>query len=179
MVQHGASSPRYRIDAARHRALWPLDRAHRTTRRHARCRLRRPSDSLQGHRTATAQCAACRLDQSTQKGNYPTDHHNQLLAKLANKCISSPFTCSVADIKESIKRCSQTGIPVKGVIFNDIKFRPGGYGYGFEYGKCRYTQYQACPNVFREESAGCRLEVILGPPEYAKALFPTGFSRTG
>ncbi len=41
------------------------------------------------------------------------------------------------------------------------------------------TLNQACPNVFRAESAGCRLEVIPGPPEYAKALFPTGFSRTG
>ena len=42
------------LDAARHRALRPLDRAHRATRHHARCRLRRPSGSLQGHRTATA-----------------------------------------------------------------------------------------------------------------------------
>jgi hypothetical protein len=30
--------------------------------------------------TATAQRAACRLDQSTQKGNHLTDHHTQLLA---------------------------------------------------------------------------------------------------
>ena len=41
------------------------------------------------------------------------------------------------------------------------------------------TPDQACPNVFIAESAGCLLEVIPGPPEYAKALFPTGFSRRG
>jgi hypothetical protein len=35
--------------------------------------------------------------------------------------------------------------------------------------------FQACPNIFRAESAGCRLEVILGPPEYSKVLFPAGF----
>ncbi|MDP3842910.1 MAG: polysaccharide biosynthesis tyrosine autokinase [Oxalobacteraceae bacterium] len=49
---------------------------------------------------------------------------------------------TIGDIKESVKRCSQTGIPVKGVIFNDIKHRPGGYGYGYKYGKYRYTQYK-------------------------------------
>lgn len=49
---------------------------------------------------------------------------------------------TIADLRESIKRCSQTGIPVKGVIFNDIKLRPGGYGYGSKYGKYRYTQYK-------------------------------------
>lgn len=38
---------------------------------------------------------------------------------------------------------------------------------------------QACPNVFRTESAGCRFELILRAPEYAKVLYPWGFSRTG
>lgn len=49
---------------------------------------------------------------------------------------------TIGELKESIKRCSQTGIPVKGVIFNDIKHRPGGYGYGSKYGNYRYTQYK-------------------------------------
>ncbi|MBB5201802.1 tyrosine-protein kinase Etk/Wzc [Glaciimonas immobilis] len=49
---------------------------------------------------------------------------------------------TIGDVKETIKRCSQNGIPVKGVIFNDIKRRPGGYGYGYKYGKYRYTQYK-------------------------------------
>jgi hypothetical protein len=43
----------------------------------------------------------------------------------------------------------------------------------------KYPALQACPNVFREESAGCCPELILGWSEFAKALFPTGFSRTG
>src|ERR1019366_10783641 len=40
-------------------------------------------------------------------------------------------------------------------------------------------QDQACPNVFRAESAVCRLDRILGSSEYAKALYPAEFSRTG
>lgn len=51
---------------------------------------------------------------------------------------------TLGEIKESVKRCSHTGIPVKGVIFNDIKPRAVGYGYGYgyKYGKYRYTQYK-------------------------------------
>jgi tyrosine-protein kinase Etk/Wzc len=46
---------------------------------------------------------------------------------------------SMGDIKESVKRCSQAGIPIKGVIFNGVMHRPGGYGYG--YGRYRYAEY--------------------------------------
>ena len=53
-----------------------------------------PIQPLQGHRTATAQRTARRLDQSTQKGTQPTDHHIHLLAKLVKKCVSNPLTCS-------------------------------------------------------------------------------------
>ena len=49
---------------------------------------------------------------------------------------------TVGDIKEAVKRCHQAGMPVKGAIFNDIKHRPGSYGYGYKYGKYRYTQYK-------------------------------------
>src|SRR6202011_1255473 len=109
LVQHRASSFRHRTHAARHRALRPIDRTHCATRCHARCRLRGPSDSLQGHRTATAQRAACRLDQSTQKGNQPADHHTHLLVKLVNKCVSSPLTCSAVQAKlRRIKKKSMT-----------------------------------------------------------------------
>ena len=54
------------------RALRTIDRAHRTTQRHTRRRLHRPSGSLQGHRAAPAQRTDRRLDQSTQKGH---SHH--------------------------------------------------------------------------------------------------------
>jgi tyrosine-protein kinase Etk/Wzc len=46
---------------------------------------------------------------------------------------------NIGDIKESVKRCNQAGIPVNGVILNGITHRPGGYGYG--YGKYRYIEY--------------------------------------
>ena len=46
---------------------------------------------------------------------------------------------NIGDIKESVKRCNQAGIPVNGVILNGILHRPGGYGYG--YGKYRYIEY--------------------------------------
>jgi tyrosine-protein kinase Etk/Wzc len=46
---------------------------------------------------------------------------------------------SMGDIKESLKRCNQAGIPIKGVIFNGVLHRPGGYGYG--YGRYRYAEY--------------------------------------
>jgi tyrosine-protein kinase Etk/Wzc len=46
---------------------------------------------------------------------------------------------TVGDIKESIKRFGQVGIPINGVVLNGILNRPGGYGYG--YGKYRYTEY--------------------------------------
>jgi tyrosine-protein kinase Etk/Wzc len=48
-------------------------------------------------------------------------------------------TSSMGDIKESVKRCNQAGIPINGVIFNGVMHRPGGYGYG--YGKYRYVEY--------------------------------------
>jgi tyrosine-protein kinase Etk/Wzc len=46
---------------------------------------------------------------------------------------------NMGDIKESVKRFNQAGIPIKGVIFNGVMHRPGGYGYG--YGKYRYAEY--------------------------------------
>ncbi len=46
---------------------------------------------------------------------------------------------SMGDIKESVKRCNQAGIPIKGIIFNGVMHRPGGYGYG--YGRYRYAEY--------------------------------------
>ncbi|MFC5474700.1 polysaccharide biosynthesis tyrosine autokinase [Paraherbaspirillum soli] len=49
---------------------------------------------------------------------------------------------TMGEIKESIKRWSQTGVPVKGIIFNDLRRRPGAYGYGYKYGKYRYAEYK-------------------------------------
>ena len=38
---------------------------------------------------------------------------------------------TIGDIKETVKRCSQAGIPVNGIILNGVMQRPGGYGYGY------------------------------------------------
>lgn len=50
---------------------------------------------------------------------------------------------TAGEIKESMKRLSQAGLAAKGVLFNDIKLRPGRYGYGYTYGKYRDLQYSA------------------------------------
>jgi tyrosine-protein kinase Etk/Wzc len=38
------------------------------------------------------------------------------------------------EINESLKRLRQAGLEAKGVLFNDLKMRPGRYGYGYTYG---------------------------------------------
>lgn len=45
------------------------------------------------------------------------------------------------EIAESVKRMGQSGLSVKGVLFNDLITRPGRYGYGYTYGKYRQVQY--------------------------------------
>ncbi|WP_234815114.1 polysaccharide biosynthesis tyrosine autokinase [Noviherbaspirillum denitrificans] len=44
------------------------------------------------------------------------------------------------EISESMKRLAQAGLEAKGVLFNDLKVRPGRYGYGYTYGKYGYNQ---------------------------------------
>jgi len=39
------------------------------------------------------------------------------------------------EISESMKRLAQAGLEAKGVLFNDLKVRPGRYGYGYTYGR--------------------------------------------
>ncbi len=46
-------------------------------------------------------------------------------------------------------------------------------------GVTSFFRDQACPNVFRRESAGCRPDPILRGSEYAKVLYPAVFSRIG
>ena len=50
---------------------------------------------------------------------------------------------SIGEIQESTKRLGQAGVPVNGVVFNDLdtsRHRDGGYGN--KYGRYRYTNYQ-------------------------------------
>ncbi|WP_225984844.1 polysaccharide biosynthesis tyrosine autokinase [Noviherbaspirillum aerium] len=44
------------------------------------------------------------------------------------------------EINESMKRLAQAGLEAKGVLFNDLKVRPGRYGYGYSYGRNGYNQ---------------------------------------
>lgn len=45
------------------------------------------------------------------------------------------------EINESMKRLAQAGLEAKGVLFNDLKVRPGRYGYGYTYGRAGYSQH--------------------------------------
>jgi tyrosine-protein kinase Etk/Wzc len=47
------------------------------------------------------------------------------------------------EINESLKRLAQAGLAAKGVLFNDLKTRPGRYGYGYGYGYGNYGGSQA------------------------------------
>lgn len=47
------------------------------------------------------------------------------------------------EVSESIKRLVQAGLTPKGVLFNDLKLRPGRYGYGYKYGQHRVNPDRA------------------------------------
>ncbi len=49
---------------------------------------------------------------------------------------------TMGEIEEAEKRFKQGGNIAAGIIFNDLKPRAGGYGYGSKYGKYRYAQYK-------------------------------------
>lgn len=51
---------------------------------------------------------------------------------------------SLSELQESAKRLNQSGVPTRGVIFNDLNLskRRYGYGMGSKYGRYRYTNYQ-------------------------------------
>ena len=44
------------------------------------------------------------------------------------------------EIAEAMKRLARAGLTAKGVVFNDVSPRPGGYGYGNRYGYGRFRQ---------------------------------------
>jgi tyrosine-protein kinase Etk/Wzc len=44
---------------------------------------------------------------------------------------------TAGEISESMKRLSQAGLSAKGVLFNDLKVRPGRYGYDYGYGQAQ------------------------------------------
>lgn len=46
---------------------------------------------------------------------------------------------TAGEINESMKRLAQAGLSAKGVLLNDLKLRPGRYGYGYTYGATPQT----------------------------------------
>lgn len=51
---------------------------------------------------------------------------------VARECITT-----LGELNETVKRFTQVGAKVSGVVFNAVRPRPGQYGYG--YGKYRYS----------------------------------------
>ncbi|MGV8804895.1 MAG: polysaccharide biosynthesis tyrosine autokinase [Polaromonas sp.] len=50
---------------------------------------------------------------------------------------------ALGELQESAKRLGQIGVPVKGVVFNDLDTSRQRYGgYGYKYSRYRYTNYQ-------------------------------------
>lgn len=48
---------------------------------------------------------------------------------------------TLGEIDEAGRRIRNSGHDIAGVIFNDVRYRMGKYGYGSRYGKYRYSQY--------------------------------------
>jgi len=49
---------------------------------------------------------------------------------------------TMGEVGEAVKRMRQAGHNVAGIVFNDLRQRVGGYGFGSKYGKYRYAQYK-------------------------------------
>lgn len=69
-----------------------------------------------------------------------------ILAPLAGAVfmVARAEVTSLSELQESAKRLLQSGVPTRGVIFNDLNLskRRYGYGMGYKYGRYRYTNYQ-------------------------------------
>ncbi|MFM7024601.1 MAG: polysaccharide biosynthesis tyrosine autokinase [Limnohabitans sp.] len=61
--------------------------------------------------------------------------------------VARESSTSLGELEACTKRLNQSGVHVRGVIFNDVKPRMGryGYGYGYRYGRYRYSRYSYAP----------------------------------
>ena len=69
----------------------------------------------------------------------------QVLAPVAGTVflIAKANVTVIGEVHESVKRLQQSGVSVKGVVFNDFKVDKRRYGgYGYKYSRYRYTNYQ-------------------------------------
>jgi tyrosine-protein kinase Etk/Wzc len=75
-----------------------------------------------------------------------------IIGKLAGTVfmIARQGATSIADLRESVRRFEQVGVPVRGVIFNDMTSRPGRYGNAYAaYGYSNYGFAQDAGTVDR------------------------------
>lgn len=69
----------------------------------------------------------------------------QVLAPVAGTVflIAKANVTALGEIHESVKRLQQSGVTIKGVVFNDFKVDKRRYGgYGYRYSRYRYTNYK-------------------------------------
>jgi tyrosine-protein kinase Etk/Wzc len=69
----------------------------------------------------------------------------QVLAPVAGTVflVAKANVTALGEIHESVKRLQQSGVTVKGVVFNDFKVDKRRYGgYGYRYSRYRYTNYK-------------------------------------
>lgn len=59
--------------------------------------------------------------------------------------VARESSTSLGELEACAKRLHQSGVYVRGVIFNDIKPRPGRYGYGYGRYGYRYSRYSYAP----------------------------------
>ncbi|HEY1608974.1 MAG TPA: GNVR domain-containing protein, partial [Paraburkholderia sp.] len=79
-----------------------------------------------------------------------------IIGKLAGTVfvVARQGATSLADIRESVRRFEQVGVPIRGVIFNDTVSRPGRYGNAYAaYGYASHSGAQVATVVDREASA--------------------------
>ncbi|SDB82337.1 tyrosine-protein kinase Etk/Wzc [Paraburkholderia lycopersici] len=76
-----------------------------------------------------------------------------IIGKLAGTVfvIARQGATSVADIRESVRRFEQVGVPIRGVIFNDMTSRPGRYGN-------EYAAYGYSSHGFARDTGRARAE---------------------
>ncbi|MGV0958304.1 MAG: polysaccharide biosynthesis tyrosine autokinase [Limnohabitans sp.] len=66
--------------------------------------------------------------------------------------VARETSTSLGELEASAKRLNQSGVHVRGVIFNDIQPRPGRYGYGYgRYGRYGYRYSRYNYEAYRKE----------------------------
>ena len=81
--------------------------------------------------------------------------------------VARESSTSLGELEACTKRLNQSGVPVRGVIFNDVRPRIGryGYGYGYRYGSrygYRYSRYNYAPYGQSASAEGAQAKGLKG-----------------